>query len=281
MRSEWRMYAVLTCPYAWQIRVRGKTLGGVDEESWRSLGTFATIRSNGTFVILRDASNTSVVRPSTSGAKSARTSASLPVLGLLALSLLAAPSAAQVAGEHPLMQLSRRAGGLNDSHIAVARQSMLVSQRASWEQGTAQSALLELDAGEWSVFTSKDGGPPWAPSRRVRGGSASGAPLPVLSMAYHSVSAQDSRGKLCSRVTGDETPSDGSALDPAACLEAVLIGAYAAGQVVDSEVTDGYWGNAARAQLRYVLDDAPRTPEGAISHRASSIAMWSDAVYMG
>lgn len=41
-----------------------------------------------------------------------------------------------------------------------------------------------------------------------------------------------------------------------------------------SNLSDTEFSNAAADQLEYLLDVAPRTPDGAISHRASQVQLW-------
>ncbi|PWN40718.1 hypothetical protein IE81DRAFT_206091 [Ceraceosorus guamensis] len=262
-----------------EVYVAGTTLAGANEESeYCSSKSMGTVRPNGTLVVLQDALKTPLANVGTLTGKWASTlpsrrktsqphkwSAVAPV-GVLAMMLFCAlPTATAV--------------NVNSTNLELARLSMLVSQRASWEQGTAQSALLELDAGGWSVFTAERGGPPYSP-RRASSRDLSNPPLPVMAMSYHSVSAQDGLGKLCSRISGDENRTAGSALDPASCLEGVLVSAFASGQISGSTLGSGYYAQAARRMIDYLLDTAPRTSDGAISHRASSLALWSDAIYM-
>jgi rhamnogalacturonyl hydrolase YesR len=40
------------------------------------------------------------------------------------------------------------------------------------------------------------------------------------------------------------------------------------------------YATAASEQLDYLLQDAPRAPNGAISHRASQVQLWDDFIYM-
>lgn len=44
--------------------------------------------------------------------------------------------------------------------------------------------------------------------------------------------------------------------------------------------TDALYLLSARSQAYQVLNDAPRTPDGAISHRMSDVQLWSDSTYM-
>lgn len=137
-------------------------------------------------------------------------------------SLLVAATCAHATALMEFHELARRAsaGSPNVSLVETARMSLMSSQRAAWEQGTAQAALLEYDAGGWSVFAGgQDGrGPPYRPGFQ-QSQWATAPPMNVLSMAYHSATAQDGMGKLGSTVTGDEDEDDGPALDSASCGE--------------------------------------------------------------
>ncbi|KAG1901410.1 uncharacterized protein F5891DRAFT_1187693 [Suillus fuscotomentosus] len=130
------------------------------------------------------------------------------------------------------------------------RSAMLASVRTrfSWEQGTAAAAVLEFDDPEYSVFGSS----------------------PFL--AYSAAVRQSPDGRLSQEI-GDAL--DGAALDGASAGSAVLLGS----------LTDpsryNYWLDAANAQLNFLLDVAPRTSTGAISHRIDSRQYWADGVYMG
>ncbi|CAO1630166.1 unnamed protein product [Sympodiomycopsis kandeliae] len=178
--------------------------------------------------------------------------------------------------DHPLHDLIRRSSSnVNSSLVETAKMSLFAGQRASWEQGVAQTALTELDAGQWSVFAGKKGGPPYRPGHLRQ--NVDGIPMSVVSMAYHSVRTQDRMGKLCSSVTGDEDPEGGSAADPASCGEAVLMAAFRSNQIQSGR---GYWISAANRQLHALLEDAPRSPSGAISHRVEQTQLWSDSLYM-
>lgn len=44
---------------------------------------------------------------------------------------------------------------MNSTFVDTAKSTILTSQRAAWEQGTAAEGILELDSGSWSVL-SKD-----------------------------------------------------------------------------------------------------------------------------
>ncbi|KAF9240271.1 Six-hairpin glycosidase-like protein [Melanogaster broomeanus] len=142
------------------------------------------------------------------------------------------------------------------------RSAMLASIRTSWEQGTAAGGILEWNDSEYSVF----GSSPFASNGKF--------PLDTLQLAYSAAVRQTSDGRLSQNI-GDAL--DGAALDGASAGSAVLLGSFA-----DTDTSrSSYWLNAAQAELNYILNVAPRTSTGAISHRADSRQYWADGVYMG
>lgn len=66
---------------------------------------------------------------------------------------------------------------------------------------------------------------------------------------------------------------DGSAGDPASIGIAVLV---ANATVIARNKTR--YSQAAQSQLQYLLASTPRTSDGAISHRADKVQLWSDFV---
>ncbi|KAG2147404.1 Six-hairpin glycosidase-like protein [Suillus bovinus] len=152
---------------------------------------------------------------------------------------------------------------LYQSKLRVAgniRSAMLASIRTSWEQGTAAGAILEFDDPKYSVFGS---------SPFVSDGTF---PLSTLQLAYSAAVRQSPDGRLSQEI-GDAL--DGAALDGASAGSAVLLGSLTDGSRQD------YWLNAAKAQLNFILNVAPRTSTGAISHRIDTRQYWADGVYMG
>ena len=241
-------------------------------------------------------------------AKSMRTTASRIAVAPVALAMLAlcvAPLVAAVdtlGGTHPLsrerlalvshaqapQELERRAkinttqastaASSNSTMYNMALNSLLTAQRASWEQGVTQSAILETYYPEWSVYHKTSGD--LYPKKE----SASAIPSQLLSLAYHSIAAQDRNGRLATVVTGDESTSQGAALDSASCGEGVLIGAWIIEGFVNNQPDpNGFWGGAAHRQLDYVLHNVSRSSNGVISQRAARnvIQLWSDQTYMG
>lgn len=152
---------------------------------------------------------------------------------------------------------------LYQSKLRVAdniRSVMLASIRTSWEQGTAAASILEFDDPEYSVF----GSCPFVYNEKF--------PLSTLQLAYSAAVRQSPDGRLSQEI-GDAL--DGAALDGASAGSAVLLGSF-----TDTSRRN-YWLNAANAQLNYLLNVAPRTSTGAISHRNDTRQYWADGVYMG
>lgn len=137
--------------------------------------------------------------------------------------------------------------------------AMLSSIRTSWEQGTAANAIIEKDNPQYSVF---------APSPFKN----QGFPTNTLRLALSAAVRQAPDGRLSQEIND---ALDGAALDGASAGYSVLMGTY-----TDS-FRKAYWQNAAEAQLNFVLNEAPRTSTGAISHRIDSEQYWADGVYMG
>ncbi|KAH7915468.1 hypothetical protein BJ138DRAFT_90063 [Hygrophoropsis aurantiaca] len=141
------------------------------------------------------------------------------------------------------------------------RAAMLASIRTSWEQGTAAGGILEFDDPEYSVF----GSSPF-------GGDGGNFPKSTLQLAFSAAVRQTPDGRL-SQDIGDAL--DGAALDGASAGSVVLLGSFT------DPSRSNYWLDAANAELNYILNVAPRTSTGAISHRADSRQYWADGVYMG
>lgn len=268
-----------------EIFIRGTCLAGVPTSNeWCATGEIGTIRSNGTLVVLTDQANSDVIDAPTllSEYPSAKRTSRIGAAGhatrtLSLLSILGFMMCIAGVDSTGVHTFARRDGStINETLIETAITSFMTSPRASWEQGIAQSAILETHAGQWSVFA---GGkhPPYVSGT----GQQSSVDLPptVNGMASASVMSQDSRGQLCSRITGDELTSDGSALDPASCGEAVLLAAYDAGEIANGRIvqSDGLYMRAASRQLEYLLHDAPKIPSGAISMRNTGLSYWSGA----
>ncbi|PWY96818.1 Six-hairpin glycosidase, partial [Testicularia cyperi] len=276
-----------------EIMVRGPIVSAsndttaADTDAWISTGDFAAFRSNGTLVVLRDAGESDPVpvptlshrkpvirQRRTAGKGAGRLASSVAMVATATLALLTVAST-------PLASagtLSKRAS-INSTMTDLARTGMMTGQRAAWEQGVGQSALLELDFPGYSVFSSTGGGPPFRPGHERAPGSP---PYEVLSMAYHSASRQDNIGRLAFRITADEVPGAGSSLDGVSTGAEVLLTAWMAGEIDQKtgEQGSGFYIDAAKRALDLATVRTPRSRSGAISHRYQTVQLWSDAVYM-
>ncbi|KAF9512053.1 hypothetical protein BS47DRAFT_1486534 [Hydnum rufescens UP504] len=150
---------------------------------------------------------------------------------------------------------------------------------SSWEMGTATQALLELDFSSLSTFSS-------APAFHQSASFSASSIDNVLGFV---------RTALQQRNGSTMIIKDGSAGDPTslgvACILGNLTGA-------DTRISNVTFASAASDQLNYLLDVAPRSPDGAISHRVSeasnspipnqhiifgfsiTVQLWADFVYM-
>lgn len=111
------------------------------------------------------------------------------------------------------------------------------------------SAILELDNPEYSVFGER----PFEYNGDI--------PKTTLRCALSSVAYQTADGRL-SKDSGE------TALDSAAAGPVVLLGSF-----TDPSRKE-LWEDAAAAQLNYLLNVAPKTSTGAISHRTPDRQYW-------
>ncbi|KAJ7075556.1 Six-hairpin glycosidase-like protein [Mycena belliarum] len=132
---------------------------------------------------------------------------------------------------------------------AVAARARALPTR-SWEQGTAAQALLELESPLLSVF----GPAPFSLGPLH--------PTLVPSLAY-----------AATRITLGSTglsDGDGAVGDPASLgVAAMMLGA-----------TDARFAAGVQGEIDYLLESAPRWPNGAISQRADVAEIWADFMYM-
>ena len=133
----------------------------------------------------------------------------------------------------------------------------------SWELGTRAQALLEYGAQTYSVFSDT----PLPPPSSVTDQSADLSS--VFDIARDIVSArQDGDGP-------QPLMEDGSAADPASNGVAVLLANWT-GQG-GSGGPD--YAKAATEQLQFLLENVPRSNDGAISHRTSQAQLWYITFY--
>ncbi|KAF7338289.1 hypothetical protein MVEN_02054300 [Mycena venus] len=160
------------------------------------------------------------------------------------------------------------AQALSVADINTVTQRLAESAQQSWELGTRAQSLLDLYIPNFSVFSSTGLPPPSSvPS------NTTSAIAPVFSIARNVVSA------LKLNTTSGPTAlvnGDGAAGDPASLGVAVLLANWTgqgSGDGLD-------FAKAAQNQLEYTLNVVPRTSDGAISHRAAQVQLWSDSVFM-
>ncbi|KAA1465990.1 Six-hairpin glycosidase [Dentipellis sp. KUC8613] len=163
--------------------------------------------------------------------------------------------------------------GLSDALIAKVRANALNISTHSWEIGTLAEALTELEWPALSVF----GADAIPPPRRL---PARENARDVLQIAEQPQA--DLKPFVQYRVVANKAPGslplidgDGAVGDPASIGSAVLLRNWTRPDLKNTSFSD-----AAAGQLQYLLQDAPRTPEGAISHRESQVQLWADFVYM-
>lgn len=123
--------------------------------------------------------------------------------------------------------------------------------------GTHAQALLEFDYPALSVFNAS-----FTSIRNQDSSASSPPPTEVLDIASSALS-QKEQGSLM-------LMPDGSAADPAAVAVAVLLANYTA----TSEQDRASYGQAADDEIEYLLQVAPRSEAGAISHRAEQVQLW-------
>ncbi|KAJ3906046.1 Six-hairpin glycosidase [Lentinula edodes] len=158
-----------------------------------------------------------------------------------------------------LEALSSLHAGLDSSVIEQVRSNLIAIASQSWELGTAAEALTELDWPALSVFNASAFPPPHVLA------SANNA-SDVLKIANDTVSAKPNDSLAL-------VANDGAVGDPASIGVAVLLANW-----TDSSNTS--YAIAAGEQLDYLLNVAPRTDSGAISHRSDEVQLWADFIYM-
>lgn len=151
--------------------------------------------------------------------------------------------------------------GIDDARLSLVRTHLLEGNLASWELGTAAQALLEFSWPALSVFNNAAFPPP-------RSLSPDYSASDVLDIAHRVVSEKPANSPTL-------IANEGSAADPASIGVAVLLANW-----TQDDPSNTMYSAAAGSQLGYLLHTAPRTLEGAISHRADEAQLWADSVYM-
>ncbi|KAJ7591410.1 Six-hairpin glycosidase [Mycena floridula] len=150
--------------------------------------------------------------------------------------------------------------GFDNAAISLVRSNLISSASASWELGTAAEALTELSWPTLSVFNSGAFPPPTKLDAALNASD-------VLAIATRVVSAKSSDSMTL--------VVDGAVGDPASIGPAVLLANW-----TKTDPSNTAYSTAAGQQLDYLLNYAPRTPEGAISQRADEAQLWADFIYM-
>ncbi|PPQ94912.1 hypothetical protein CVT25_004397 [Psilocybe cyanescens] len=162
------------------------------------------------------------------------------------------------------------AQNLTDGQIDVVSARLADSALLSWELGTRAQTILELNATEYSVFSSSSLPPP----KTIPSSLASTHGIDPFFAIAHQVVAN--RSTANNNTSGPQAfLPDGSAGDPASIGVAVLLAEWTN---QDNGKLD--YAGAAKDQLDFLLNDVPRTSDGAISHRVSEVQLWSDFIYM-
>lgn len=148
-----------------------------------------------------------------------------------------------------------------DHSIPISKIEALAVDLAThdWEQGTAAEALLELYNPEHSVFGQIPFTKHAVPSERAIEDKAIQYVLPKMHLPHR---------RLSNNTWGVSDP---------ASLGVFAVLASAARHGSDSLNVYKY---AAEQQADFLLDEAPRYANGAISHRMNVAELWSDAIFM-
>lgn len=155
---------------------------------------------------------------------------------------------------------------LSNANISTIKDRLADGAKQSWELGTRAEVLIELNATQFSVFSQSNKLPP---PHTLPSGSNNSDLQAVFSIARSVV-----QGANITSPTGS-TPLfvEGSAADPASVGNAVLLANW-------TNQSGAQFGAAAQNELNYLLFKAPKTSDGAISHRSDQVQLWSDFIYM-
>ncbi|KAF7795945.1 hypothetical protein EIP86_007113 [Pleurotus ostreatoroseus] len=159
--------------------------------------------------------------------------------------------------------------GFNEATIVKVEADLFMIAAHSWELGTEAEALLELQAPGLSVFRSGSIPPPSHLNPFVDGNVTE-----VLSIANNIV-------KTKAPGTLPLTDGEGAVGDPASLGVAVIVANWTRENKDDQTYDIDAW-----EQLDYLTNVAPKTDDGAISHRADQVQLWhvlvtgADFVYM-
>ncbi|GAA5981784.1 hypothetical protein JCM11641_007423 [Rhodosporidiobolus odoratus] len=178
-----------------------------------------------------------------------------------AVALITALAAASLAAAAPV---ASDLAPLSNSTIQLVKARLADSATDTWVGGTQMQALLEHDYPTLSVFSDASYPPTFEND-----------PTEVISIVSSWASKRSSDAKQLAYVSG------GAAADPAALGVGWLVAAAARGAAGD-ESTEEKWISQVKEEVEYIINDVPKTSDGAISHRPASepAQLWADFMYM-
>ncbi|KAL1762590.1 Six-hairpin glycosidase-like protein [Schizophyllum commune] len=150
--------------------------------------------------------------------------------------------------------------GLQTPVVEKVAGNLWDSANKSWELGVMAEALTEYNWASYSVFSDAAFPPPGTLDN-------SSTLEDVLDIVNNVLAAKEPNTLTLF--------ADESAGDPASLGVAVLLANWTRG-----DKSDNSYSTAAADQLSYLLDYAPKTDDGAISHRTDQVQLWADSVYM-
>ncbi|WVQ94887.1 hypothetical protein IAU59_001972 [Kwoniella sp. CBS 9459] len=159
---------------------------------------------------------------------------------------------------------------LTDSLLNKVYNVMNEISTASWENGTRSQAILESKYPDLSVFAQKAPFP-------LASDMTSGSIPEIIDIAQVTMENRPASSNAITSLNGSTLLEDGAAGDPASLGIAVLL---ANATTDNAQVNEVGYGDAATAELNYLLHSVPKAPNGAISHRTDQAQLWSDSVYM-
>ncbi|EIN04194.1 hypothetical protein PUNSTDRAFT_128484 [Punctularia strigosozonata HHB-11173 SS5] len=156
---------------------------------------------------------------------------------------------------------SVRGQTLTDADLDKVKARLAEGAVHSWELGTRSEALVELDSPAYSVFNGQ-------------------VPPPQHALSSLNEILDIARSIVANRATSNNNTvgpqpliADGAAADPASNLFEVIVANWT-GQ------KDQDYAGAAKDQIDFLFQNVSHTSDGAISHRADDLQLWSDFVYM-
>ncbi|KAK2799835.1 hypothetical protein FQN50_008356 [Emmonsiellopsis sp. PD_5] len=169
---------------------------------------------------------------------------------------------------------------------------LLSAQRASWEQGTAAQALLEL----YHALIKESAHDNHGDTRLVE--HTRETLRCIYGLCHDAIVRASTDGRLGTRInSNDAGDGDGSSLDPACVGEAALfvLEKHEKQSTTYEEFSKLlHWHDSLEKMLSYLENGAPRIEfvpdvnpdpplrtEGAISHLKTRCELWADGVYMG